>query len=88
MLVAQNSLGPVCPVPLTVRGKFDAPSPDNAKVLSLLADVAASHSAAKPTKGKQAKPAATTPTKKFKLDPFGCPDPVTEPPVYAKKHRL
>ena len=68
--------------------EFDAPSPDNAKVLSLLADVAASHSAAKPTKGKQAKPAATTPTKKFKLDPFGCPDPVTEPPVYAKKHRL
>ena len=22
MLVAQNSLGPVCPVPLTVRGRF------------------------------------------------------------------
>ena len=24
MLVAQNSLGPVCPVPLTVRGSLDA----------------------------------------------------------------
>ena len=24
MLVAQNSLGPVCPVPLTVRGSFAA----------------------------------------------------------------
>jgi len=24
MLVAQNSLGPVCPVPLTVRGNVDA----------------------------------------------------------------
>ena len=24
MLVAQNSLGPVCPVPLTVRGTFEA----------------------------------------------------------------
>ena len=30
MLVAQNSLGPVCPVPLTVRGNWSAPaaSPD------------------------------------------------------------
>ena len=25
MLVAQNSLGPVCPVPLTVRGKARSP---------------------------------------------------------------
>ena len=25
MLVAQNSLGPVCPVPLTVRGKLGLP---------------------------------------------------------------
>ena len=42
--------------------------------------------AAKPTKGKAAKPAATTPTKKkAKTDPFGCPDPVTEAPVRRKK---
>ena len=25
MLVAKNSLGPVCPVPLTVRGTLDTP---------------------------------------------------------------
>ena len=28
MLVAQNSLGPVCPVPLTVRGRADEWQPD------------------------------------------------------------
>ena len=44
--------------------------------------------AAKPTKGKAAKPAATTPTKKkAKTDPFGCPDPVTEAPVRRAKKR-
>ena len=44
--------------------------------------------AAKPTKGKAAKPAATTPTKKkAKTDPFGCPDPVTEAPVRRGKKR-
>ena len=45
--------------------------------------------AAKPTKGKAAKP-ATTPTKKAKkakTDPFGCPDPVTEAPVRRAKKR-
>ena len=29
MLVAQNSLGPVCPVPLTVRGKEENWDPDS-----------------------------------------------------------
>ena len=44
--------------------------------------------AAKPTKGKRPKPAATTPTKKkAKTDPFGCPDPVTEAPVRKSKKR-
>ena len=44
--------------------------------------------AAKPTKGKRPKPAATTPTKKkAKTDPFGCPDPVTEAPVRRAKKR-
>ena len=44
--------------------------------------------AAKPAKGKAAKPAATTPTKKkAKTDPFGCPDPVTEAPVRRAKKR-
>ena len=39
-------------------------------------------------RGKAAKPAATTPTKKkAKTDPFGCPDPVTEAPVRRAKKR-
>ena len=34
MLVAQNSLGPVCPVPLTVRGIFDSEHWDGVQILS------------------------------------------------------
>ena len=37
MLVAQNSLGPVCPVPLTVRGSGKRKGPNDARVVTSLA---------------------------------------------------